>query len=113
MGMIRSTGFDTSWTRAAELLDATFPLASGSHGEAAEYLVHGEHLLVILPDGTCTGLARAGQFVEAGGHPEAPRSILLEHEGLQVEIEPCTRRAAAAGLCREHRLQLLTALEAA
>ena len=112
MGMQQPNDLDTSWDRAAEFLDDTFPLAEGSHREATEYLVQFDHLLVIREDGSCTGLARAGQFVEAGGNIEAPRSILLEHEGLQVEIEPCTRRAKAAGLCREHRLQLLTAVAA-
>ena len=113
MGMQQPFDHDTSWERAAELLDSTFPLADGSHRTAAEYLVHFDHLLVIRADGSCTGLAHPGQFVEAGGNEEAPQSILLEHEGLQVEIEPCNRAARAAGRCREHRLQLLTALAAA
>lgn len=113
MGTNQPIDFDTSWEQATELLDASFPLADGSHRQAADYLVHGEHLLVILRDGTCTGLARSGQFVEAGGDPEAPRSILLENDGLQVEIEPCSRAARAAGRCREHRLELLTEIAAA
>ena len=113
MGMRQPTDLDTSWEQAASLLDDTFPLARGSHRDAAEYLLQLDHLLVILADGACTGLARPGQFVEAGGNAEAPQSILLEHEGLQVEIEPCNRAARAAGRCREHRAQLLTVAEAA
>ena len=113
MGTVQPFGTDTSWEQAATLLDDAFPLTRGSHGAAADYLVHGEHLLVILADGECTGLARPAQFVEAGGNPEAPQSIVLEHDGLQVEIEPCNRAARAAGLCREHRVQLLTAIAAA
>lgn len=112
MDMQQPNDIDASWDRAAEFLDGAFPLADGSHRDAAEYLVQFDHLLIIRTDGSCTGLARPGQFIEAGGNFEAPQSILLGHEGLQVEIEPCTRRAKAAGLCREHRLQLLTALAA-
>lgn len=113
MGMQQPFDLDTSWDQAAERLDAAFPLAEGSHRDALDYLVHFEHLLVILADGSCTGLARGGQFVEAGGDPEAPRSILLEEDGVQMEIEPCNRAARAAGRCREHRLHRVSTLAAA
>ena len=113
MGMQQPFDLDTSWNRSGEVLDETFPLAEGSHRDAVDYLVHFEHLLVILADGTCTGLARSAQFVEAGGNPEAPSSIVLEQSGLQMEIVPCNRAARAAGRCREHRLHRLSALAAA
>lgn len=112
MGMSQ-TFEDAGWSEAATVLDERFALATGSHGDAVDYLVQLDHLLVILADGRCTGLARPGQFVEAGGNPEAPQSILLERDGVRVEIEPCSRGARAAGLCREHRLRLIGALSAA
>jgi len=111
MGMSQPFRSSASWDQAVEMLDMTFPLAEGSHGSAADYLVYLEHLLVIRADGSCTGLARPGQFVEAGGNEESPQSILLEQGGLQVEIEP-ERRCPEADARREHRLQLLTSIAA-
>ena len=112
MGMQQPFDHDTSWNRAAELLDARFPLADGSHRDAACYLVNNGHLLVISTEGFCTGLARPGQFVESDGDDGAPDSIVLERDGLQVEIEPGPCRPHEKGIERGHRLQLLTALAA-
>lgn len=110
MGSNQHTEFDQSWHRAAELLDQKFPLHQGSHRTATDYVVHFDHLLVIRSDGSCTGLARPSQFVEAGGNWEAPESIVLEEEGLQVEIEPDRGALRAVGAApREHRLQMRTA----
>ena len=113
MGISQDFDLDPSWEQAAELLDATFPLADGSHRTAACYLVHFGHLLVITAEGACTGLVRPSQFVEAEGDEGAPHSILLEHEGLQVEIEPGPCRPAVAGTDRGHRLQRISELSAA
>ncbi len=111
MGTNQDIDFDNSWHQAAEFLDQRFPLNQGSHRSATDYIVHFDHLLVIRSDGSCTGLARPAQFVEAGGHEHAPQSILLEEDGFQVEIEPVRGRLAAVGAApREHRLQLLTTI---
>ena len=111
MSTSQTTEFDQSWRRAAELLDSRFPLHEGSHRSATDYIVQFEHLLVIRSDGSCTGLARPSQFVEAGGHSDAPQSILLEEDGFQVEIEPDRGALAPVGAApREHRMQLLTNL---
>jgi malate synthase len=99
-----------SWDQSIDMLDATFPLTSGSHGTAAGYLVQFDHLVVIQADGTATSLRNPSQFLDAGGNPEAPQSILLEHLGIQVEIEPGTRKASATEACPGHRMQLLTTL---
>ena len=113
MGKSQTFDIDTGWERAAAFLDAAFPLSRGSHRDAADYLVQQGHLLVIRADGSCTGLARPGQLVEFDGEAQAPEAILLEHEGLEVEIEPAARRGGAAVAAREHRMQLLAVLAAA
>jgi len=112
MGIDQGFTLDQSWAPAADLLDRHFPLAEGSHGDAADYVIYHDHLMVISRDGRCTGLASARQFIDAGGFDDAPRSILLEQDGLQVEIEPDRSATGCNGVSRQHRLQLLTALAA-
>ena len=118
MGKSQTFDIDTGWERAAAFLDAAFPLSRGSHRDAADYLVQLDHLLVIAADGSCSGLARPGQLVEADGDDHAPSAITLAEDGdgeeaCRVEIEPCNRRARAEGRCREHRLHLLVETSAA
>lgn len=114
MGMNQTPFLDAAgqpcWTSSAELLDQRFPLADGSHHDAADYLVYHDHLLVISTEGRCSGLARPAQLVDVGGFDEAPRSVLLEADGLQVEIEPCRAATGCNGAEGRHRLQLLTEL---
>ena len=110
MGMKQPIELDTGWALATDTLDESFPLASGSHRDAADYLVQQGHLLVIRADGTCTGLARPGQLVEFDGEAQAPEAIVLEEDGLQVEIEPRARRGAVAANALEHRVQLMAVL---
>jgi hypothetical protein len=55
-------------------------------------------------------LKKPSQFVEAGGNFEAPSSIVLEQNGMQVEIEPAIFSASVAGCCAGHRMQLLTTI---
>lgn len=97
-----------SWDQAISFLDHSFPLAEGSHASAKAYLVYFDHLLVIQADGSTTGLSSPSQFVEAGGNEESPQSILLQSNGLQVEIEPDQACANAQGSMPNHRMQLLT-----
>lgn len=114
MGMKQQFRSDASWAQAVRLLDSRFPLADGSHAAAADYLVHHDHLLVIRTDGSCTGLSLPGQLVDVGGDECAPSSVVLERDGLQVEIEPERRRAATpetgGHAARRHRMQLITAI---
>lgn len=111
MGTNQPFRTSASWDQAIEMLDLTFPLMEGSHGTVAAYLVHFEHLAIIMADGSVTALRHPAQFIEAGGNPEAPQSILLEQHGIQVEIEPATRRVSSTGSTAQHRLQLLTRLD--
>mgnify|MGYP005695128459 FL=1 len=76
--------------RVAEVLDAMVPLAQGSHSDVVTYGIGaGEdgsrQLRAILQDGGNTPLADPEQFVGFVGEPE-PTSILLEHNGLHLDI---------------------------
>ncbi len=90
--------------RAAEFLDASFPLATGSHTEVSGYHIikDGERrvLVVDTPAGR-TGLRDPGACVGYGGS-EAAGEIVLRHNGLHVilVIAPETEigKAHAAGL---------------
>jgi len=113
MGMNQSFKTSATWDQAINFLDQSFPLTEGSHATAQAYLVYFDHLLVIQADGSTTGLSRPSQFVEAGGNEEAPQSILLEQNGLQVEIEPAQKCADGTSAHPAHRMQLLTRMEAA
>lgn len=108
MGMTQQFKTSANWDQAISFLDHSFPLAEGSHASATAYLVYFDHLLVIQADGSATGLSSPSQFVEAGGNEESPQSILLQNEGVQVEIEPDQTCANAQGAMPNHRMQLLT-----
>ncbi len=69
-----------------EFLDATFPLNHGSHKDVIGYGLYYQHLLAYFEDGSCTGLAQPGQFKAFSGRPDAPDSIVLQNNGLHVEI---------------------------
>ncbi len=112
MGMNQHFRTNANWDQAVSLLDHSFPLAQGSHSTATAYLVYFDHLLVIQADGTTCGLIKPSQFVSAGGHEESPRSILLEHKGIQVEIEPAQHCACDRREQPGHRMQLLTQIDA-
>ena len=67
--------------RARVFLDAAFPLAGTSHGDARRYHVSGGALLVDdLP------LMEPEKFVGFRGHPKAPDAVLLRDHGLHVEL---------------------------
>jgi malate synthase len=71
---------------AKAFLDATAPLASGSHADATAYTIEGGQLSVTTAAGK-TGLATPSLFVGYTGDATAPTSVLLKHNGLHVEIE--------------------------
>jgi len=71
---------------AKDYLDKTYPLTEGSHRDAVSYMVYCQNLLVILADGSTTGLQQPKQFVGKNGPTDKPDSILLEHNGTHTEI---------------------------
>lgn len=110
MGTAAEFPNNPAWNQAAELLDQTFPLATGSHQDVTAYLVYFEHLLAIQADGNTSGLLQPTQFVKCQGSHENPLAIVLEHDGMQVEIEPASCRSRSAAPAAEHRMQLLTTI---
>ena len=89
------------WTK--RFLDEIAPLASGSHAQVRGYAVHDGRLAVSFESieetwldsgqligrrpGKLVGLADPAQFVGYRGNPSEPRAILLNHNGLHVEIQ--------------------------
>ena len=71
---------------ARNVLDQAAPLASGSHADATAYRVEGGNLVVTLQDGSPSKLADAFQFVGFQGEAAAPSSVLLQHNGIHIDI---------------------------
>ncbi|HTN65326.1 MAG TPA: malate synthase G [Burkholderiaceae bacterium] len=67
-------------------LDQIAPLANGSHRDASAYAVDGGKLVVKLKDGGTTGLADERKFVGYQGEAAAPSSVLLQNNGLHVDV---------------------------
>ena len=72
---------------ARQVLDDTAPLAAGSHKESTGYKVEGGPRLVSLANGNTTGLKDASQFKGYQGNAAAPSSVLLQHNGLHLDIQ--------------------------
>ncbi len=71
---------------ARYVLDRTAPLARGSHVDATAYAVLGGKLVVTLKGGKNTGLRNSRQFVGYQGQAATPSSVLLQHNGLHIDI---------------------------
>ena len=67
-------------------LDATAPLADGSHSEVSAYAVANGTLAATLEDGRTTGLATPSLFAGHRGDAGAPSSVLLKNNGLHIDI---------------------------
>jgi malate synthase len=71
---------------ARRFLDATAPLANGSHREAARYTVAEGRLVVEQKNGDRAMLQDPAQFAGYQGAAGAPSTILLRNNGIHVEI---------------------------
>lgn len=71
---------------ARYVLDRTAPLDKGSHIDSTGYTVKGGKLLVALKNGKTTGLKDNKQFIGYQGDAAAPSSVLLQHNGLHLDI---------------------------
>jgi malate synthase len=71
---------------ARHVLDRTAPLKKGSHVDSVGYQVLGGKLVVTLANGKTTGLEHAKQFIGYQGDAFAPSSVLLQHNGLHLDI---------------------------
>jgi len=77
---------DFSNANITRLLDAQFPLRSGTHSDVKTYLVYFDHLMVIKTDGTTTSLVTPSQFQGADGSLDGPTAISLSTGETQVRI---------------------------
>jgi malate synthase len=80
---------------ARHVLDRTAPLAKGSHVDSVGYNVKGGDLVVKLAGGKSSKLADGKQFIGYQGDAGNPSSILLQHNGLHLDIQ--INRATAIG----------------
>jgi malate synthase len=71
---------------ARNFLDQSAPLAAGSHKDSTGYRIEGGKLIVALKSGS-TSLADPAQFVGYQGDAAAPSSVLLQHNGLHIDIQ--------------------------
>ncbi len=72
---------------ARHVLDRTAPLKSGSHVNSIGYaVVHGE-LVITLKGGKTTKLAKASQFIGFQGKASDPSSVLLQNNGLHLDLQ--------------------------
>ncbi len=72
---------------ARHVLDRTAPLRRGSHLDSVAYRVKDGKLGVKLSDGSSTRLQHASQFIGYQGDAKAPASVLLQHNGLHLDIQ--------------------------
>ncbi len=88
---------------ARHVLDRTAPLKKGSHVDAVGYRIEAGQLVVALQGGATAALAKPKQLVGYQGRANAPSSVLLQHNGLHLDIriDRSTPIGAtdAAGVC--------------
>ncbi len=72
---------------ARHVLDRTAPLRKGSHVGSTGYAVKGGDLVVVLKDGTSSKLEHKSQFVGYRGDAKNPSSVLLQHNGLHLDLQ--------------------------
>ncbi|MDH4392094.1 MAG: malate synthase G [Aquabacterium sp.] len=71
---------------ARHVLDRTAPLAKASHQDATGYSIEGGALVVALKNGKIAALKKPKQLVGWQGEASAPSSVLLQHNGLHLDI---------------------------
>ena len=103
---------------ARHVLDRCAPLKKGSHLDSTAYRVVDNQLAVTLKNGTTVGLKNPAQFVGFQGEMDAPKSVLLVHHGLHMDIRidkahsiGATDAAAVADLVLESALSTILDLE--
>ncbi|MEJ8778791.1 malate synthase G [Pseudogracilibacillus sp. ICA-222130] len=73
--------------RSREFLNENTPLASGCHKAATKYEVKNGALQVTLENGDTTTLQDQTQFIGYQGDASEPSSILLQNNGLHIDIQ--------------------------
>ncbi|WP_059105717.1 malate synthase G [Shouchella shacheensis] len=72
---------------AKQFLDDSFALKEGSHQQATGYAIDGGELTVSLSNDQNTSLEDGAQLLGYQGAPAAPTAILLQNNGLHVEVQ--------------------------
>jgi malate synthase len=72
---------------ARYVLDRCAPLKKGSHIDSTGYAIVGGALQVTLKGGAVTVLAKAAQCLGFQGAAAAPSSVLLQHNGIHLDIQ--------------------------
>ena len=73
-----------AWAR--DFLDKNAPLAGGSHAASAGYKIADGSLVVVMTDGTETGLQVPEDLAGYTGEAAAPKTILFVNNGLHFEV---------------------------
>jgi malate synthase len=85
------------------VLDRTAPLRKGSHVDSIGYRIKDGKLAVRLVDGSNTSLIDTKQLIGYQGDAKAPSSVLLQHNGLHLDLQiNCATPIGAsdpAGVC--------------
>ena len=72
---------------ARHVLDRCAPLkGKASHADASGYRIESGALVVALKNGKTTGLAKPAQWVGYQGDAAAPSAVLMQHNGLHLDI---------------------------
>ena len=72
---------------ARYVLDRTVPLKKGSHIDSTGYAIVNGELVVTLAKGVTSPLAKPAQFIGYQGSASHPTSVLLQHNGLHLDIQ--------------------------
>ena len=71
---------------AKQLLDTHLPLHEASHSQVTQYMVNNGQLQCQLDHGQVALLAEPTQFVGFQGDAKAPKTLLLKHNNLHLEL---------------------------
>ncbi len=69
-----------------EFLDRAVPLAAGSHSYVTRYKIVSGKLIGVMGDGSKAELGWRESFVGYRGDPEEPEAVLLQRNGLHIEL---------------------------
>jgi malate synthase len=72
---------------ARHVLDQCAPLRKGSHIDSVAYSIKAGKLVIKLKDGANTSLADPSQCLGYQGEAKAPSAVLLQHNGLHLDIQ--------------------------
>ncbi|SIT66023.1 malate synthase [Ectothiorhodosinus mongolicus] len=91
-GCERGSGFNAKRAAkvveyARQFLDESAPLATGSHVGSTSYAVVNGALHVTTADGQAVALANPAQFLGYQGDAQNPSAVLLEKNGMRLELQ--------------------------